>query len=207
MAHRPDFNRTMRYKKSFTLLETIVAIYVISVGLSAAMSLASFSLGAADVFKRQLIATNLAQEGVELVHNKRDSNYLTRLADPSCNPDTCNPNDRNGDGIVNGNECSSANGCRVAWDTASNVKSDGITFTNCGGMCPVLQRIPDDDQDAGLYVYSGGVETNFIRTIFVNNITGAGQNPGFRVRSKVNWTDKFGSKVVVIESYLTDHHK
>ena len=201
----------MKYKKSFTLLETIVAIYVITVGLSAAMSLASFSLGAADVFKQQLIATNLAQEGVELVHNKRDSNYLTRINNcifPTCSPSTTDLNDTNGNGILNGNECGSANGCQVAWSGAGDVQADNITFNECSSPpCAKLKRIKDGVAGAGLYLYNSGpnyINTNFMRTIFVNSET---QSPGFRVRSQVNWTDKFGSKVVVVESYLTDHHK
>ncbi len=194
MAHRPDFHRTIKNKRSFTLLETIVAIYIITVGLGAAMSLAQLSLSSASVFKQQLIATNLAEEGAELVHNKRDSNYLEFLN-----------NSDNSKGILNApGNCNSANGCRINWNSAADVQNPSIAFANCPAACPPLRRAPDNDPDAGLYGYNGSwVQTNFVRTIFVDS---TGLTNGFRVRSVLDWTDKFGPKQVVVESYLTDHH-
>lgn len=59
----------------FTFLEVIVAIYVIIVGFTGAMSLLTFVVGSASVSYNRLIAAHLAQEGLEVVRNIRDSNW------------------------------------------------------------------------------------------------------------------------------------
>lgn len=63
-------------KNGFSLLEVIVAIFIITVGLGGAISLLAFVISASAVGKSQIIATNLAQEGIEVVRNIRDTNWL-----------------------------------------------------------------------------------------------------------------------------------
>jgi len=74
--------KIMRLKSIFnskgqTLTETIVAIGILTTGIIGGLSLAIFSLGASDVAIKQVVATNLAREGVEIVRNFRDTNWLT----------------------------------------------------------------------------------------------------------------------------------
>ena len=58
------------------LLEVIIAIAVIATGLAGVMSLTGYSIKAADVSSQQVMATNLAREGLEVVRHIRDSNWL-----------------------------------------------------------------------------------------------------------------------------------
>lgn len=62
------------------LLETTVAIGVIVTGLLGGLSLIIASLAAGKQTADQIIASNLALEGLEVVRNIRDSNYLAGVA-------------------------------------------------------------------------------------------------------------------------------
>ena len=63
----------------FTLFETIVAIGLILVGLVAALALITSSLFYASNIQDRLIAANLAAEGIEIVRNIRDGNWLREV--------------------------------------------------------------------------------------------------------------------------------
>ena len=73
----------IRKNTGFTLLELIVAIFIITTGLVAAASLMSYSISAVIIGKSQIIATNLTQEGLEVVRSIRDNNWHC-IADPDC---------------------------------------------------------------------------------------------------------------------------
>lgn len=62
--------------KGFTLIETLVAIFVLLIAVSAAFSAATSSLQALFGAQNRTIAFFLAQEGSEFVKNWRDENSL-----------------------------------------------------------------------------------------------------------------------------------
>lgn len=59
-----------------SLIETIVAIFVLVTGLSAGLSLAIFAYGSTSDIAEKIVATGLAREGIEGVRRMRDSNWL-----------------------------------------------------------------------------------------------------------------------------------
>ncbi len=63
-------------KKGFSILEVIISAFVLSIGIVAVMGLISSSLKNSVDSRNQIIASELAQEGVELVRNVRDTNYV-----------------------------------------------------------------------------------------------------------------------------------
>ena len=69
--------------KGFTLMEVIISMGVITTALVVCIALITFSIGAVRTNKSKLIAINLAEEGLEIVRNIRDSNWLAykRTAD------------------------------------------------------------------------------------------------------------------------------
>jgi hypothetical protein len=63
-------------EKGFSLLETIIAIFILSVGIIGIASLINRTAALGTVVKNQLIASHLAQEGIELMHNLRNTNWV-----------------------------------------------------------------------------------------------------------------------------------
>jgi len=75
------FNK--RYQKAFTLLEVIVAITVLTIAVGGSFALIQQTMVAASLNQSKLTAYYLAQEGIELVRNIRDSNWLEQRANPT----------------------------------------------------------------------------------------------------------------------------
>jgi type II secretory pathway pseudopilin PulG len=69
--------RAANSQKGFSILEVMAAVYIISMGLVGILSLMSFSYNVKYENKNNIIASMLAQEGLELIRNTRDSNFLT----------------------------------------------------------------------------------------------------------------------------------
>lgn len=68
-----------------TLIETIVALFILIMGVSASVGLAIFAFASSNTIVKQIIATGLAREGLEAVRNMRDTNWLNdTLATNSC---------------------------------------------------------------------------------------------------------------------------
>ena len=67
--------------KGFTILELIVAIFVMTVGVLGAYSVVQQIIVYTLVSSSRLTAAYLAQEGIEIVRNIRDTNWFTNPAD------------------------------------------------------------------------------------------------------------------------------
>lgn len=63
------------YVKGFTLLETIIAVALLAISIVASVALISKSIQSRTVSQNRLMASYLAQEGIELVINIRDNNW------------------------------------------------------------------------------------------------------------------------------------
>mgnify|MGYP000257920243 CR=1 FL=1 len=69
--------------KAFTLVETLVAISIVVIALMGPFQVVQQGLLASYAARDQLIATALAEEGVEYVRGLRDANYLYNIANPN----------------------------------------------------------------------------------------------------------------------------
>lgn len=63
-------------KRGFSLIESLVAITVLTVGVSSALASLYQSIGLAPKIRNKAVAAHLAQEGIELVRNIRDNNWM-----------------------------------------------------------------------------------------------------------------------------------
>ena len=68
----------IKSESGFTLIEVISAIFVFTLGILAIMVLIDQSIAFSDQVKSKLIASYLAQEGIEIVRNIRDSNWIKK---------------------------------------------------------------------------------------------------------------------------------
>lgn len=62
--------------KAFTLIEATIAIFLVTVGTVGAFSLIQRTIAFTSISSSQLTAAYLAQEGIEVIRNIRDTNYL-----------------------------------------------------------------------------------------------------------------------------------
>ena len=64
------------YERGFTIVESLVAIAVFTVGISAAIFVIQQSFTVGSRVKNKIIAAHLAQEGIEVIRNIRDRNWM-----------------------------------------------------------------------------------------------------------------------------------
>lgn len=133
----------MKHKKGFTLIETLVAISALSLALAGIISLSSIAIRSSLAADSQVKAFFLANEGLEYIRNKRDTNIISGSSWL--------------DGLTG---CT--DGCFV------DVFASGYSINSCpGGVCPKLKF------DSGLnrYDYAGAEETIFTRKLTLTQIT------------------------------------
>ncbi len=75
----PTFHPTKNNNRGFTLIEMLAAIAIIGTGIMAVFMAVQSGLKAIDYSNARLTAAGLAQEGVEIVKNIRDTNFLKHI--------------------------------------------------------------------------------------------------------------------------------
>src|SRR3989338_6485255 len=125
--------------QGFTLVETLVAVMLLSVAVVAPMSLAARSLGSAYYARDQITAFYLAQEAIEALRSIRDSQILIIAGSSSGVPDIFGL-------IPQENEPFTIDGRKGDASTA---------ISPCNGACPPLQT------DKTLYGYPRAPTTRF----------------------------------------------
>ncbi|MGB0757704.1 MAG: type IV pilus modification PilV family protein [Patescibacteria group bacterium] len=193
-------------KKFFTqtgqgLLEALIAISVVAVGVTGVMSLAGNTLTATNISSQELLAINLAREGVELITNIRDSNYL----DDTATWDTgLNSGGTNDDGIIEYNtgtqtwsiDFLSANTTFANNETTMYWDTNNLLYVQGAVEGPGWTATP----------YKRRVEVNRIcsedPTDFEEGATCVGTTIGYRILSEVQWTQRDNTRTVSVEKRL-----
>lgn len=67
----------MKKEKGFSFIEVVISVFILLIGILAAISLLSKSMANLIDSRNQIIASQLAQEAIELVTNKRDNNFAS----------------------------------------------------------------------------------------------------------------------------------
>lgn len=73
-------NTAKKNHKGQTLIETVIAIFILVSGITAAVGLAIFAFSSSQNISKQMIAVGLAREGIEAVKNMRDTNWLRQTS-------------------------------------------------------------------------------------------------------------------------------
>lgn len=162
-------------QEGFTLLEAMVSIFILLVGVTGSLVLVSSGITNLNVSKNRLIASNLAQEGLEIVHNIRDNNWLNSrklVTLPSWNDWYGAPNGT-------GSSCAISSPCigYIWW--SSNFIVSGAEPSN------FLRW----NLNTNHYAYDGTEGESFSRIITVtdNPDTSIPVNNSVRVQSTVGW--------------------
>lgn len=138
-----------KQNRGFTVLESIVAIFILSLSISGAFAAVRDGLSDSAISKDEVKAFYLAQEAVEIIKNKRDSNQLSKL-NGDLNTWLTGISENPSDPCYFGKVCmvdvvtTNFVNCGDDWDTCPNLKKDPNTF---------------------LYSYGAFPETNFKREI------------------------------------------
>lgn len=152
--------------KGFTLLEVIIAIFLVTVGITGVFLLITRTIGTISLSFSQLTAAYLTQEGIEITRNIRDTNWL----DPT-NPSW-------DDGLA----CSPL-------PCSSEAEAD----YNDPGLTPYVTpgRFLKIDVNE-FYSYDPGTDTKFKRriTIVPVDLDLDGINDILEVSVEVTWTEK-----------------
>lgn len=70
-------NKKISVQKGFSIMEVTLSAFILIVGLVATASLMAGSISHSADSRNQIIAAQLAQEGIELINNIRDNNWAS----------------------------------------------------------------------------------------------------------------------------------
>lgn len=183
-----------------SLVEMVVAIAIIVTGLVGALSLTISNLSGAGEAGARVVASNLAKEGIDVVRNIRDTNWLKDLAWDS--------------GLSLAGDFTAI----AVFDPSQNLWHLDFTPASISDPAARLYRDAND-----LYLQNmtspTGTETLFSRLLTIDpicltvasppaeNITGnscgVGENQiGVRVKSEIDWTESGQPRSLILEDRL-----
>ena len=199
-----DFTRTLSKTKvsGFTLVETLVAISIFSVSILSLMSVLANGIANTSYAKEKMIATYLAQEGIEYMRNLRDTHML--YDDSSGNSNGWQKFNDQLTGPLGIPSCNATNDSSHSCyfddqsvDYTNPTKPiENITITPCGTACPELLY----KSSTGRYNYdSSGTPSGYTRKIQMTHIPGSDET---KIFSTVFWTQGSGSHSVTLSETL-----
>ncbi len=187
--------------KGFTLIETVVAIFILSLSIGALLTLSAGGFFSVRYARNQIVADNLTQEALEYIRNTRDTAFIqgaswdtwlaTLNVDSSGNQ--VDPSSPSG--------CFEADGCVV--DPYDNVNK----IRGCRGECPVTVLYPDEGfygYENGDYPFSGGaspIQTTYRRKITVTRPSSADH---LIVTATISWENGATAKTVSQSMMVTN---
>lgn len=152
-------------RTGFTLVETLIAISLLTTAIVTPMALATQSLSVSYYARDQIAAFHLGQEAIEAVRSLRDGNILTnaRAGDDSID-------------LLAG----------IPLDTPFTIDTRNNSITECPATCPPLQT------NDVFFGYENNVpgwrNTIFTRTVVAERVTPADGTPDeVRINVLVEW--------------------
>ncbi len=141
--------------KGFTLIETLVAILLLATAIAGPLTIASKGLTSALVAKDQIVAQFLAQDAIEYIRYRRDTNCLGTAPAP------CAQNVW----LAGLSQCISADGSAACIiDSTHNSPSSGVSNCSSATTCPSIRH----HAATGRFTYDvGGTLTIFTRTVTI----------------------------------------
>lgn len=185
-------------QRGFTLLETLIAISVLITAIIGPMTIAARGLQSAYFAKEQLIAINLAQEGLEVVRKERDNHAL----------------------LNRGNVTNWYAALPSAWDACKidgggsgcDIDILGGDIYDCSGqgtICRLSYKNLNSADALFAHHQSGGTQSPYTRVITIEDVDG-GSGDDILVTSRVSWTSPlfFASptRTITLQTNLLDRY-
>ncbi|TSC61278.1 MAG: hypothetical protein G01um1014107_63 [Parcubacteria group bacterium Gr01-1014_107] len=195
--------------KGFSLVETMVAIFVLSLGILAFIEVARGGLRSTFYARDRIAAFWLAQEAIEFIKNRRDENGIANCLDAGGQPD-CE------EGVethwLKGIYIDAVTGnpeipCGPNPAQACGVDAWNFTINTCGPQnnnC-LLRK----DISSGVFNHQSGNNTKFTRKVNVKEIDWSPVAPGMnavKVTVVVTWGVTLGSGVLTVEETVLNWH-
>ncbi|MFA5392105.1 MAG: type II secretion system protein [Candidatus Paceibacterota bacterium] len=167
-----------RNSKAFTLVEALVALSILIVGIISGFILVAKALYGVTIIQDRLTASFLAQEGLELVRQIRDTNYLKTLG-----------------------------GTSTDWNSSLKTNGEYLIFADIDTGTVNLPLPSWQDKSlyyhaaSGLYNYDDtgdAISTVFKRKIVITNI----RPDEIRIQTIMNWKSKNISFNFTVEDHL-----
>jgi prepilin-type N-terminal cleavage/methylation domain-containing protein len=166
-----------KHERGFTLVESLVAISVFSLSVLAMMIVLGKGIADTEYVKKKMIATYLAQEGIEYIRNLKDD-YVLYSSDPSVGWNTFT-------GRING--CTTANGCYMDDQSVSysdsTIPMTDMTLAACVDTTCATHPIYYNAATARYSLAAVGTNIGFTRKITLNYI----DSNNARFTSTVYW--------------------
>lgn len=170
-----------RAARGFTLVETLVAVLLLSLAIAGPLTIASKGLTATLVAKDQFTGFYLAQDAMEYVRFLRDSACLASGGGATGCPSNI--------WLSSMTACVSADGSASCYFDSLGTNPD--TPRACVGACPVMNY----DTTNRFFNYNGSMPLtpqNYIRTVSIKNDPSGSTPDEALVTITVSWTDVAG---------------
>ena len=179
-------NKHTQFNRGFTLVETLVAVAILMIAIAGPLTIANQALIVALGSRNAMIATYLAQEGMESIKNIKDNNGTANF----------------GSGIV-GDMCTSMRWCATP-NARQNIIAGSVSVVVCGSIMPAgtCDLYTKDGVDS--YIYSDNSsdqhQTPFTRYYYITNSTAN----EFIVTVVVSWTDGSIPNEIKLQELMTN---
>lgn len=188
---------TLYTSTGFSLIEVMIAIAILIMVLASSLSLINQTVQRLAVPRDQVVAANLAAEGIEVIRNLRDSNWLRT-------PTTTWDNGLTSGGCTAAAAASLTPGGCLAPPTCPNAIY-GFP-ANVSYNSTVLSFLGSDQlylESTGTYSHtSAGTPTRFSREMRINYCKDADGIVYMRIEGLVNWVDRGVTKSFMAVDHL-----
>lgn len=182
-------SKLFKKEKGFTIVELVIAIFILSVAVFGVYNAFSTIVVLTSGISDRFTAAYLAQEGIEIIRNTRDTNWIEMGTDSNITWY---------DGLS-------------GWDQGGEADyTTGTAITNPTAMAPWTGSEPSGSDGGGgnylklntngFYVYGAGLDTKFKRKIIITFLN----DYIMRVSAKVFWSEKGEWSQIEAEDNLYD---
>lgn len=192
---------TEQKNKGFTIVEALVAVFILTISISAMLTLTASSITAARYANNEITGNYLSQEAVDSIRNSRDT--IVFQEEVAAGGGWQSFIDRYG--YTTNSKCFSSNGCYLKIDIFNPSDKGGTDIAECpGGSCPQLNY--DSYAASTFYNYNNtGVPSNFSRKVTMQV---SPLNPDeIEVTSVVSWLNGSSPKSNTLKIYLLNWQK